>query len=549
VLLKIFYAGLIGLSKYIFVTGGVLSSVGKGVTAASIGKMLQVRGFSVTAIKIDPYVNVDAGTMNPYMHGEVFVTEDGGETDLDLGWYERFLDINMTKDHYITTGQVYSTVIERERKGEYLGKCVQIIPHITDEIKSRIRRVADKTGVDEVITEIGEATGDIEGLPFLEAVRQMRLEEGFANTLFVHVALVPILETTKEQKTKPLQHSVNELRRIGIQPDLVIARCPVMIEPEVQKKIALFANVEEKAVFCSPTVKNIYGLPILLDRQGMGDYICSRLSLPARNPDWSWWMKIVEGFDNPQYEVKIAFCGKYAKLADSYISINEALKHAGGVLRAAVKIDWIEAEVFEEDQGKLEILNAYDGLLVPPGFGHRGAEGKILAIKYAREHNIPLLGICFGFQMAVVEFARNVCGLERANSTEVDPETPHPVLDYMPEQRNLKMLGGTMRLGAHEVIIKPGTMAHRLYKSERIKQRHRHRFEVNQKYWDILEKHGLIFSGKSPDGRRIEIFEYPGNTFHMGVQFHPEFKSRPGKPDPAYLGFLEACLKRRLSVR
>jgi CTP synthase len=537
------------LTKYIFVTGGVLSSVGKGVTAASIGKMLQARGFKVTAIKIDPYVNVDAGTMNPYMHGEVFVTDDGGETDLDLGWYERFLDVNMSKNHYITTGQVYSTVIRRERRGDYLGKCVQIIPHVTDEIKSRIRRVASKTGADVVITEIGGTTGDIEGLPFLEAVRQMRLEEGFTNTLFVHVALVPILETTGEQKTKPLQHSVNELRRIGIQPDLVVARCPIMIEAEAQRKIALFANVEEEAVFCSPTVKNIYGIPLLLDRQGMGNYICSRLRLQTEKPDWSWWNKILEGFDNPRHKIRIVFCGKYAKLADSYISINEALKHAGAYLYAAVKIDWIEAETFEEDPGNLEALNAYDGLLVPPGFGSRGAEGKILAIKYAREHGIPFLGVCFGFQMAVVEFARHVCGLQRANSTEVNPETPHPVLDYMPEQKEIDMLGGTMRLGAQPVRIKPGTLAQKLYKSEVIHQRHRHRFEVNPEYWEILEKKGMVFSGLSPDGRRIEIFEYPKNFFHMGVQYHPEFKSRPGKPDPVYVGFLEACLKRKLQEK
>lgn len=537
------------MTKYIFVTGGVLSSVGKGVTAASIGKMLQARGFTVTAIKIDPYVNVDAGTMNPYMHGEVFVTNDGGETDLDLGWYERFLDVNMSKDHYITTGQVYSTVIERERRGDYLGKCVQIIPHVTDEIKSRIRRVASKTKADVVITEIGGTTGDIEGLPFLEAVRQMRLEEGFFNTLFVHVALVPILETTGEQKTKPLQHSVNELRRIGIQPDLVVARCPVMIEAEAQRKIALFANVEEKAVFCSPTVKNIYGIPLLLDGQGMGDYICKRLRLPPSKPDWSWWKKILEGFDDPRYEVKVAFCGKYAKLADSYISINEALKHAGASLYTRVEISWIEAETFEDDPGKLELLNAYDGLLVPPGFGSRGAEGKILAVKYARENNLPFLGICFGFQMAVVEFARHVCGLKEANSTEVNPETSHPVLDYMPEQKDIERMGGTMRLGAQPVKIKPGTMAEKLYKSEVIYQRHRHRFEVNLKYKDTLERAGLIFSGFSPDGRRMEIFEYPENLFHMGVQYHPEFKSRPGRPDPIYVGFLEACLKYKLKGR
>ncbi|RJX15934.1 CTP synthase [Candidatus Bathyarchaeota archaeon] len=531
--------------KYIFVTGGVLSSVGKGVTVASIGKMLQARGFHVTAIKIDPYVNVDAGTMNPFVHGEVYVTEDGSETDLDLGWYERFLDVLMTKDHYITTGQIYGSVIEKERKGEYLGSCVQIIPHITDEIKMRIRRVAEKTKAEIVLTEIGGTTGDIEGLPFLEAVRQLRLEEGFLNTLFVHVALVPILETTKEQKTKPLQHSVNELRRIGIQPDIVVARCRVMIEPEVQKKIALFANVEEKAVFCSPTIKCIYQLPLIFDNQGMGDYICERMGLPKKNPEWNSWNKVLQGYLHPKHEVKIALCGKYAKLADSYISINEALKHAGATLQANVNIDWIETEIFEKNPSKLEVLEKYDGVLVPPGFGVRGTEGKILAIKHAREKNIPFLGICFGFQMAIVEFARNVCGLKNANSVENNPNTPHPVLDYLPEQKNIQLMGGTMRLGAHEIHIQQGTLTHKLYGSNIIFERHRHRFEVNPKYWEILEKHGLVFSGRSDDGRRIEIFEYPKNTFHLGTQFHPEFKSRPNKPSPIFYGFVSACLKRK----
>jgi len=533
------------LTKYIFVTGGVLSSVGKGVTASSIGKMLQVRGFKVTVIKIDPYVNVDAGTMNPFMHGEVFVTEDGNETDLDLGWYERFLDVLMTKDHYITTGQIYGSVIEKERRGEYLGKCVQIIPHITDEIKRRIRMVAEKTKADVVLIEVGGTTGDIEGLPFLEAARQLRLEEGFINTLFVHVALVPILEATKEQKTKPLQHSVNELRRIGIQPDIVVARCSQMIENEVQKKIALFANVEEKAVFCSPTIECIYELPLVFDGQSMGDYICERIGFEKRKPQWDGWVKILEGYIHPRREVKIALCGKYAKLADSYISINEALKHAGAALQTKVNINWIETEIFEEEPEKLELLEAYDGVLIPPGFGVRGTEGKILAVKYAREHNIPFLGVCFGFQMAVVEFARNVCDLKDANSVENNPDTPHPVLDYLPEQKNVEKIGGTMRLGAHEIHIKPGTLAHKLYGSEVVMERHRHRFEVNPNYWDLLEEKGLVFSGKSADGRRIEIFEFPKNLFHFGTQFHPEFKSRPGKPSPPYYGFISACLKRK----
>ncbi|RLG92215.1 MAG: CTP synthetase [Candidatus Hecatellales archaeon] len=531
--------------KYIFVTGGVLSSVGKGVTASSIGKMLQVRGYNVTVIKIDPYVNVDAGTMNPFMHGEVFVTDDGSETDLNLGWYERFLDVSMTKDHYITTGQIYGSVIEKERRGEYLGKCVQIIPHITDEIKMRIRRVAEKTRADVVLTEIGGTTGDIEGLPFLEAARQLKLEEGSLDTLFVHVALVPILETTKEQKTKPLQHSVNELRRIGIQPDIIVARCSVMIEHEVKKKIALFANVEEKGVFCSPTIKCIYELPLIFDKQGMGSYICRRMGLPERKPVWDSWTKTLEGYLNPKYEVKVAMCGKYAKLSDSYISINEALRHAGATFHASVNIDWIETETFEEDPSKLEVLNVYDGILVPPGFGARGTEGKILAISYAREKNIPFLGICFGFQMAVVEFARNVCGLKDANSVENDPNTPHPVLDYLPEQKNIKMIGGTMRLGAHEIHLKHGTLIHKLYGVDTIYERHRHRFEVNPEYWEILEKNGLVFSGKSSDGRRIEVLEFPKNSFHVGTQFHPEFKSRPNRPSPVFYGFISACLKRK----
>ncbi|MEM3736488.1 MAG: CTP synthase [Candidatus Bathyarchaeia archaeon] len=531
------------MTKYIFVTGGVLSSVGKGVTVASIGKMLQVRGFHVTGIKIDPYVNVDAGTMNPLMHGEVFVTEDGGETDLDLGWYERFLDLNMRKDHYITTGQVYGAVIEKERRGDYLGRCVQIVPHVTDEIKRRIRSTAERTKADIVLTEIGGTTGDIEGLPFLEAIRQLRLEEGFINTLFVHVALVPVLETTGEQKTKPLQHSVNELRRIGIQPDLIVSRCITMIEPEARRKIALFSSVEERGVFCSPTLSNIYELPIIFDRQGMGDYIQERLALPKRTFSWEEWDEILRGFRETRGRVTVALCGKYANLADAYVSINEALKHAAASCMVKLELNWIETELFEDDPEKLKLLSNYDGVVVPPGFGVRGTEGKIAAIRYVRENNIPFLGICFGFQLAVVEFSRNVCKLPEANSTENNPKTPSPVIDLLPEQRELKEKGGTMRLGAHEVYIKPGTKAHQLYGEDRVLERHRHRFEVNPKYWRILESGGLVFSGSSDGGRRVEIFEHPKNLFHMGTQFHPEFKSRPGRPSPIYLGLIKACLE------
>jgi len=532
--------------KYIFVTGGVLSSVGKGVVTSSIGKMLQERGFSVTVIKIDPYVNVDAGTMNPYIHGEVFVTEDGGETDLDLGWYERFLDLNLNKENNITTGSIYQSVIDKERRGDFLGRCVQIVPHITDEIKYRIRSVAEKSGVDVVLTECGGTVGDIEGLPFLEAIRQMRIEEGFDNTLYVHVALVPILDVTGEMKTKPLQHSVNELRRIGIQPDIIVARCSKMIDAEAVRKIALFGTIPKEAVFCSYNVPTIYLVPQKLDEQGMGDYICRRLKLRGRKPSWKTWNTFVESLLNPKYEIKVALVGKYAGLSDSYVSMNEALRHAGAKCSVKVTIDYIEAEVFEESPGDIESLKNYDGIFVPYGFGPRGSEGKIMAINYARTHDIPFLGICFGFQLAVVEFARNICGLKGANSTELDPDTPHPVIDLMPEQRNVKYKGATMRLGGHEVVIKEGTLAYKLYNSRKIVERHRHRWEVNPKYWKVLEDNGLIFSGSSPDGRRKEILELPDKYFFFASQFHGEFKSRPGKPDPEYYGFVKSCLDRKL---
>jgi CTP synthase len=533
------------MPKFIFITGGVLSSVGKGIITSSIGKMLQTRGFKVTAIKIDPYVNVDAGTMNPYIHGEVYVTEDGGETDLDLGWYERFLNIDLAKENNITTGQVFQTVISQERRGDFLGRCVQIVPHITNEIKRRIRLVAEKSKADIVLTECGGTVGDIEGQPFLEAMRQMRLEEGFENTLYVHVALVPILDITGEMKTKPLQHSVNELRRIGIQPDIIVARCKKMIDSEALRKIALFGTIPEKAVFCSYNVESIYEVPLILDGQGMGEQICNRLGLPPQKPDWTQWRRFVNSVLNPQFDLKIALVGKYASLADSYVSMNEALRHSGAECQARVQIDYIEAETFEQNPEALEILQKYDGIFIPYGFGPRGTEGKMMAIHYARENNIPFLGICYGFQLAVIEFARNVCGLENANSTEINPDTPHPVIDLMPEQRDIKDKGATMRLGAHKIVIKRDTLACRLYGTEEIYERHRHRWEVNPQYWDILEKHGLVFSGKSPDGRRMEILELPDRFFFLASQFHGEFKSRPGKPSPEYYGFVKACLDRK----
>jgi CTP synthase len=532
--------------KYVFVTGGVLSSVGKGILTSSIGKMLQARGFKVTVIKIDPYVNVDAGTMNPYMHGEVYVTDDGGETDLDLGWYERFLDLNLQMENNITTGMVYKAVIEKERRGDFLGRCVQIVPHVTNEIKSRIRSVAKHSDVDVVLTEVGGTVGDIEGLPFLEAIRQMRLEEGFENTLYVHVALVPILDVTKEMKTKPLQHSVNELRRIGIQPDTIVARCPEMIDSESLRKIALFGTIPEKAVFCSYTVESIYQVPLILDEQGMGDFICKRLGFSDGKPDFKEWKKFVDNVLNPEYEVKIALVGKYAGLADSYVSMNEALRHAGASCKTKVCINYIEAEKFEQNPKGIEILRDFDGIFVPYGFGPRGTEGKIMAIKFARENGIPFLGICYGLQLAVIEFARHVCGLKEANSTEINPNSPYLVIDLMPEQRGIEIKGATMRLGAHKIIIKPNTMAYTLYKSEEIYERHRHRFEVNLDHLETLEKNGLVFSGKSADSRRMEILEMPDHFFFFASQFHGEFKSRPGRPDPEYYGFVKACLDKKL---
>ncbi len=534
------------MTKYVFVTGGVLSSVGKGIVTSSIGKMLQARGFKVTVIKIDPYVNVDAGTMNPYMHGEVFVTDDGGETDLDLGGYERFLDLNLKKDNNITTGLIYKTVIEKERRGDFLGRCVQIVPHVTDEIKNRIRRVAEHSEVDVVLTEVGGTVGDIEGLPFLEAIRQMRLEEGVQNLVYLHVALVPILDVTKEMKTKPLQHSVNELRRIGIQPDTIVARSTKKIDSEALRKIALFGTIPQDAVFCSYNVESIYQVPLILDEQGMGDFICNRLGFSRDKPDYADWKRFVDLILNLEQKVTIALVGKYAGLEDSYVSMKESLRIAGATCRTDVEIKYMKAEEFERDPRKVETLRNFDGLFVPYGFGARGTEGKITAIRFARENNIPFLGICYGFQLAVIEFARHVCGLENASSKEIDPDSPNLVIDLMPEQREIEYKGATMRLGAHKIIVKPGTIAYTLYKSQEIYERHRHRFEVNLEYLEELEKRGLVFSGRSADGRRMETLELPNHFFFFASQFHGEFRSRPGRPDPEYYGLVKACLDKKL---
>ncbi len=534
------------MEKYIFVTGGVLSSVGKGTVTASIGLILKSMGYNVTAIKIDPYINVDAGTMNPFMHGEVYVTEDGGETDLDLGHYERFLDINLSKKNNITTGQIYLSVIEKERKGEYLGQTVQVIPHITNEIKERIKEISRLYRADITLVEVGGTVGDIEGLPFLEAIRQMRLEYGLENTLFIHVALVPILSTTGEQKTKPVQHSVQELRRIGIQPDTIVARCQRMLEPEARRKIALYGNVPEEAVFTSYDVETIYEVPLILEEQGIGRYITKRLGLKYVKPRLDEWKEFVKMLKEPRKHVRIGMIGKYTKLRDSYLSIIEALKHSAAKLRVKPVLKWIEATDIE--QGKIsveEALGDVNGVIILPGFGKRGVEGKIKAIKYARENKIPLLGICFGMQLSVVEIARNVAGLERAHTTEVDPNTPHPVITLLRGQR-LDRLGGTMRLGVQPIKVVEGTIAYKIYNGEKIVyERHRHRYEVNPKYIDVLEKAGLRVSGVSLNNPElVEFIELRNHPFFFGSQPHPEFKSRPLKPAPIYHAFLETVSRR-----
>lgn len=526
--------------KYIVVTGGVMSGLGKGITAASIGRLFVDMGYRVIPIKIDPYINIDAGTMNPFQHGEVYVLKDGTEVDLDLGHYERFIGEEVTGDHNITTGKIYKRVIEKERKGDYLGQTVQIIPHVTDEIKSWIRRVAKESNAEICLVEIGGTVGDIEGMPFLEAIRQMHNEEKEEDFALVHVTLVP-LDAGGEQKTKPTQHSVKELRELGLHPDVIVGRCSERLKPATKKKIALFCDVPEEAVISNEDAEDIYEVPLIFKREKLDEYLMRKLNLRAKESRKEW-AEMVKRMKTLYEEASIAIVGKYVDVRDTYLSIKEALKHGGIEAGCKVNIVWVDSEDLENvDDFTLDV----DGILVPGGFGARGAEGKIRAIEYARENGVPFLGICFGFQLAVIEFARNVVGFSEANSTELDENTPHPVIDLLPEQKGIDEMGGTMRLGDIEVTIKPGTIAHKLYGSEKVVERHRHRYEVNPEYIEKIESKGLVFSAYSDGGRRMEIAELPDHPFFFATQFHPEFKSRPYRPSPPFVGFVRAALKYR----
>jgi CTP synthase len=527
-------------TKYIFFTGGVVSSVGKGVTAAAIGRLLKERGFNVTAQKLDPYINVDPGTMSPYQHGEVYVLDDGAETDLDLGHYERFIDSSLSKVCNFTTGQVYAEVIAKERRGDYLGGTIQVIPHITNEIKRRITLVSKATGAEIVLVEVGGTVGDIESLPFLEALRQMRSDIGRENTLYIHVTWLPHIGATDELKTKPTQHSVAELRSIGISPDMIVARSDHPVGDELCDKIALFCDVEKQAVVPVVTTPVLYEVPLILEKAGVGDYLLKRVGLtPRRHPDWSAWEALIEKVRCPKPSVKVALVGKYVELHDAYMSVREALKHAGLELDVEVDIQWVHSA--ELEKGRCwEVVKQSDGILVPGGFGSRGTEGKLQAARYARENKIPYLGLCLGMQLMVVDFARSIYKNEEANSTEFDRGTPHPVIDLMPDQRGLVDMGGTMRLGLYPCELQPGTIAADAYNQPVVQERHRHRFELNNTYREILQQNGMRFSGISPDGRLVEIAELVDHPFMLGTQFHPEFLSRPNRPHPLFVAFLRA---------
>lgn len=527
-------------TKYIFFTGGVVSSVGKGVTAAALGRTIKERGINVAALKLDPYINVDPGTMSPYQHGEVFVLDDGAETDLDLGHYERFIDIRLTKRSNFTAGQVYNEIITKERKGDYLGGTIQVIPHITNEIKRRIVLVAEKTKAEVILVEIGGTVGDIESLPFIESLRQLRNEVGRENVLFVHVTWLPYIQASHELKTKPTQHSVAALRSYGISPNIIVARSDQEIPQELCDKIALFCDVDKKAVIPMVTAPILYEIPLLLEESGLPDLVMDMLKLEMiRQPDWSEWKILIEAVKKPKPTVTIGLVGKYVELEDAYMSVREAVKHAALKVGVEAKIEWIHSADLEKEVN-LEKLTHLDGIIVPGGFGSRGTEGKILAAKYARETKTPYIGLCLGMQMMCVEFARNVLGLENANSSEFNRGTEHPVIDLMYEQRSITDMGGTMRLGLYPCVIKPNTKAAEMYAAERIDERHRHRWEFNNKYRDEFENGGMVFSGMSPDGKLVEISELADHPYMVGSQFHPEFLSRPNRPHPLFVGFMKA---------
>ncbi len=526
--------------KYIFVTGGVVSSLGKGLAAASIGSLLEARGFRVTLQKLDPYINVDAGTMSPYQHGEVFVTDDGGETDLDLGHYERFTSGRATRDHNVTTGKVYFSVIQKERRGDYLGRTVQVIPHITDEIKASIRRVARDTDV--VIVEVGGTVGDIEGLPFLEAIRQFKKDVGRENVIYVHLTLVPFMQAASELKTKATQHSVKELRAIGIQPDILLCRTDRYLPPGIKSKIALFCDVEEEAVITAKDVETIYEVPLVFHREGLDDIVSKLLGLEPRPTNLARWEEVVKRVKSPSARTKIAVVGKYIDLKDSYKSLSEALAHGGIANDARVEVQWVDAEQVEREGAASQFADVH-GILVPGGFGDRGIEGKIEAVRYAREQRVPYFGICLGMQCAVIEYARHVCGLAGANSSEFDAAAPHKVIDLLPEQRTIADKGGTMRLGLYPIVLGEGSLASRLYGQGIIQERHRHRYEVNNDYLAKLEKHGLRISGIWAEKQLVEIIEIPEHPYFVAGQFHPEFRSRPWEPHPLFAGFVKAALE------
>ncbi len=531
------------MKKYIFVTGGVVSGLGKGITAASLGRLLKARGLKVAAQKLDPYINVDPGTMSPYQHGEVFVTEDGAETDLDLGHYERFIDENLNKYSNLTTGKVFWNVLNKERRGEYLGSTVQIIPHVTNEIKEFVYRVGRETDADVVITEIGGTIGDIESQPFIEAVRQISLEVGRENSLFIHVTLVPFLSGSDEHKSKPTQHSVKEMQGMGINPDIIILRCDEPLEESIFNKIALFCNVQKDCVIENRTLPILYEAPLMLEESKFSEVVCRRLGIETKEPDLTEWKHMVERIKNLKSEVNIAIVGKYVALHDAYLSVAEALRHAGYWCGAKVNILWTDSEALTEDNYE-EVLSKADGILVPGGFGNRGIEGKILAAKYARIHDVPYLGICLGMQTAVIEFARNVCGMTDANSGEFDPTSKHKVIDFLPDQNDEVDKGGTLRLGAYPCKVAENTTLYKYYGEKEIYERHRHRYEFNNEFRDELIEKGLVIGGTSPDGYIVETIENDKNRYFVGVQFHPEFKSRPNKPHPLFTGLIENALRK-----